>query len=154
MDGGIILEGTKTHCKCKRHGGRGKEKGERLAPLLLFPFLIRFWVCCCWFSPLDKEEPKTHTATFICPHRERPAFCLAAPQDANKHAVWGGSEAIIGQLSINEGQGEGELLSFIPSQRNNTAEQSREVRLHNEFYFNMVKMKDFTSATFKKIPEH
>lgn len=53
-------------------------------------------------------------------------------------------------LNINEGQGEGELVPCIPSQLNNTAEQSREISLCNEFYFNMVKMRDFTLAAFKK----
>lgn len=68
--------------------------------------------------------------------------------------MWGGPEAIIGQLNINKGQVEGELFSFVPSHQNNTAKQSREVRRRNKFYFNMVKIKDITSTTFKKIIEH
>lgn len=129
-------------------GGEGKRR--MIGSTAFISLFNTFRVCCCWFSLLDKEEPNTHTAIFGCPHQESPTFCLAVPQDANKHTVWGGSEAVIGQFNINEGQGEGELFSFIPSLWNNTTEQSREVRLHSEFYFNMVTMKDFTSATFKK----
>jgi len=57
------------------------------------------------------------------------------PPSAERHhqTPTKGSAAITGQLTIREGQGQGELFSFTRSQRNNTAEQSREVRLRNGF---------------------
>lgn len=47
------------------------------------------------------------------------------------------------------GKGKGNLFPCIPSQQNNTAEQSKEIRLFNEFYFNMVEKRDFTLAALK-----
>lgn len=65
--------------------------------------------------------------------------------------MWEGPEAITRLLHINEGQREGELFSFVPFHQNNTAKLSREVRLCDGFYFNKVKIEDFTSTAFRKL---
>lgn len=48
------------------------------------------------------------------------------------------------------GKGKGNYFQVYLSQQNNRAEQSKEIRLFNEFYFNMVESKDFTLAALKK----
>lgn len=122
----------------------GKEKRKPIGSAAFISFFNTF---CCWFSPLHTEEPNTYADTFSCPHWESPTFCAAAPQGDTNHTVWGGSEAVVGQLNINEWQGEGELFFIFAV---NTAEQSREVSCIITFISTWLKWKISHPQPLKK----
>lgn len=69
MDGAIVLEGRKPHCKFKRHSGKGKRGTVALADFY-FTFYYVFGVAAA-------QRSSTHTASYSCPIKSA-TFCLAA----------------------------------------------------------------------------
>lgn len=98
------------------------------------------------FLGLLQHRGAQHTLPHTAAPIKSPTFCLAASQDDNKHITWGGAASLI----LMRGKGKGNYFQVYLSQQNNRAEQSKEIRLFNEFYFNMVETKDFTLAALKK----
>lgn len=120
--------------KEKRRGEKERGKGERLALPVDFYFYYGFTTACSACS--TRRSPPYHCIQYL--HQE-----ASAPLRVRcyKHSLRIGFEPIIFQFNIKEGQGKGELFSFIPPSGTVRPNRAGKLRLRNEVYFNTAEIK-------------